>query len=329
MSLRIPGCSPTGSRSRPPWCSGSSPLRFLRSGDWKYVHQLEPLLFDLAEDPRELRNRAQDEPGRVAALRAELETLLAAGRPASASSRLDRDEAERLRALGYLSSGRLGEASLASLELRGPAPSALVDDIDRLARAGALARGVQPELAEPVYREFVARHPESPTLRRDLAQTLRAMGRREEARQVLEEVLEMAPCEAAARVELARLLGELHELGAQLEVLRGGVGTCSESDALLNQYAFALATNLRAELRDGEEAVRAARRALELGGDDRPMLLDTLAAAHAEAGDFREALRVSDQAIAVAERQRRSPELLASLRRSRASFQQGQPLRLE
>jgi tetratricopeptide (TPR) repeat protein len=180
-----------------------------------------------------------------------------------------------------------------------------------------------------VYREFAARHPESATLRRDLAQTLRAMGRREEARQVLEAVLEMAPCEAAARVELARLLGELRELGRQLEVLRGGVGTCSESDALLNQYAFALATNPRSELRDGEEAVRAARRALELGGDDRPMLLDTLAAAHAEAGDFHEALRVSDLAIAVAEHQRRSAELLASLRRSRASFQQGQPLRLE
>ena len=59
------------------------------------------------------------------------------------------------------------------------------------------------------------------------------------------------------------------------------------------------------------------------------MFLDTLAAGHAEAGDFAEAVRISERGIAIAERQGRSPELLAELRPSLARFQQGQPLSSE
>lgn len=310
---------------------GGSPLRFLRRGSWKYVHQLEPLLFQLDEDPGETIDRAAEEPERVARLRAELAELLAGmpAPPGAAPAPPDPAEAERLRALGYLGSGRLEPERLDSLELRGPAPTELTGDIERLAEAGGLLRGGAPERAEPVLREFAARHPHSASIQREYAQALRALGRGQEARRALERALDASPCDAAARVELADLLAELREAEARLLVLRAGVGHCSESHALLNRYAFSLATSPDPALRDGQEALRAARRALELAGDERPALLDTLAAAYAETGNFAEAVSVSRRALAVAEQQGRSPQLVASLRRSLALFERGQPLRVE
>jgi tetratricopeptide (TPR) repeat protein len=50
--------------------------------------------------------------------------------------------------------------------------------------------------------------------------------------------------------------------------------------------------------RDGEAALRNARRAIELCTDGGKVLLPILAAAHAEAGDFEEAVRVGERGVA-------------------------------
>jgi arylsulfatase A-like enzyme len=308
---------------------GGAPLRFLREGDWKYLHQAEPELYDVRADPGELHDRAASEPERVARLRAKLEALLAAAPETTATSEvtLDRGESERLRALGYLDSGRLEPQRLDSLELRGPGARALAADIDRLSAAGGWVRAGLHERAEPVLREFAARYPGSRTIHRDHARTLRALGRSTEAREPLARALEVSPCDAAARVELAEVHAELGDRGAELEVLRAGVGGCGESVELLNNYAYLRATSPKAELRDGAEAVRAARRAIELASDERPVMLDTLAAAHAEAGDFDEAVRVARRAVELARRRRLSPQLVALLSESLAHFERREPLR--
>ena len=67
---------------------GTAPVRFLRRGSWKYVHHDAPELYDLAADPGERRDLASQHPERVAALRAELEGLLAGGRAAEAVATL-------------------------------------------------------------------------------------------------------------------------------------------------------------------------------------------------------------------------------------------------
>jgi tetratricopeptide (TPR) repeat protein len=65
--------------------------------------------------------------------------------------------------------------------------------------------------------------------------------------------------------------------------------------AAQNNLAWLLATCPEASLRDGKRAVGLARQAEELSGGKSPEILDTLAVAYAEAGDF-------DNAIAAAKR---------------------------
>jgi tetratricopeptide (TPR) repeat protein len=98
------------------------------------------------------------------------------------------------------------------------------------------------------------------------------------------------------------------------------------SASAYNNLAWILATGPDASVRDGAEAVHYATRACELTDWKDPGNLDTLAAAHAEAGDFESAVRVTQQAIEL-EKRRAPPALLPVLRAHLAEFQAGRPLR--
>ena len=80
--------------------------------------------------------------------------------------------------------------------------------------------------------------------------------------------------------------------------LRTGENDRIESLAL-NGWAWILATSSQKRHRDGARAVTFARRANELTHQKSAAMLDTLAAAHAEAGQFDEAVKVVQKAIAM------------------------------
>ncbi len=82
---------------------------------------------------------------------------------------------------------------------------------------------------------------------------------------------------------------------------------------LVNQLAWMLATANDASVRDGREAVALARHAVELSGGRQPAILDTLAAAYAEAGQFSDALSTARQARNMAAEQH-NPALAESIR---------------
>jgi hypothetical protein len=66
---------------------------------------------------------------------------------------------------------------------------------------------------------------------------------------------------------------------------------------MLDEVAWLLATYPDSRSRDGTEAVRLAEHASELTGRKIPALLDTLAAAYAEAGNFPQAINVGEEAL--------------------------------
>ena len=68
----------------------------------------------------------------------------------------------------------------------------------------------------------------------------------------------------------------------------------------LNNLAWIYATHRNPAYRDGTKAVQLAEKAAEINGLQRPDLLDTLAAAYAEAGQFDKARQTAQKAIELA-----------------------------
>jgi len=80
---------------------------------------------------------------------------------------------------------------------------------------------------------------------------------------------------------------------------KGALNTHSNNIAILNNVAWMLATDPPAGT-DREEAIRLANRAKDACEVIHPGILDTLAAAYAANGDFKQAVEWSEQAYALA-----------------------------
>ena len=91
-----------------------------------------------------------------------------------------------------------------------------------------------------------------------------------------------------------------------------------------NNLAWLQATCPVAALRNGAEAVQHALRANQLPGGGKPNILDTLAAAYAEAGRFSEAVGTARTGLELANRQN-NPPLADALRARIALYEAGKP----
>ena len=94
----------------------------------------------------------------------------------------------------------------------------------------------------------------------------------------------------------------------------------------LNNLAWVLATFPADPIRDGKRAVELAEKATTLPGGNIPVVLRTLAAAYAEAGDFSKATNTAQRAIDLATAQNNS-SLLATLRHELELYQARTPYR--
>lgn len=345
---------------------GGDVLRYVREGRWKYIHKLEPALYDVLADPGEARNLADERPEVVERLRGRLEELLAESpeAPGDAATPVSPEEAARLRALGYAAeagSGAAGEA-LDDLALAGPDPDARARDLTVFIHALTELANGNAEGAEPLYRDVWKRNPKSRyalaglihallALDRDdeaaellrkgleldpgsvgqrleLAKLLKRRGNPQEAERLLREALEIEPCVDRARLQLSQVL-RMRGLQAQrIEVLAGAPGSCPDTVISRNALAYALATVPDAALRDGPRAVRLAEAVVEETEDEHPDYLDSLAAAYAEVGDFGKALATERRALELVAGRELPPHLVEPFERHLAAFQAGEPLRV-
>ncbi len=103
---------------------------------------------------------------------------------------------------------------------------------------------------------------------------------------------------------------------------------CARPDdvALLNDTAWALATNPNASVRNGAEAIELAERAVRLSDGQEPAVLGTLAAAYAEAERFPEAAQTARRALELATQQNKLP-LVKSIKAKIPLYEAGTPFR--
>jgi spermidine synthase len=99
-----------------------------------------------------------------------------------------------------------------------------------------------------------------------------------------------------------------------------------DDPASLNDTAWMLATNPNASIRNGAEAVKLPERALGLSGGSQPAVLDTLAAAYAEAGRFADAVKTAKTALRLAHEQG-NDKLAEKLAARIALYEGGRPYR--
>ncbi|MFT5110024.1 MAG: tetratricopeptide (TPR) repeat protein, partial [Pseudoalteromonas tetraodonis] len=100
--------------------------------------------------------------------------------------------------------------------------------------------------------------------------------------------------------ELAGLLRDQGKAAEAMPHYRAVLEARPEDPLAANNLAWVLATHPAEAQRNGKEAVRLAERACEITGEKIPPLLGTLAAAHAEAGEFEKAVAVGRRAVEAA-----------------------------
>jgi protein O-mannosyl-transferase len=138
----------------------------------------------------------------------------------------------------------------------------------------------------------------------NLGEALRQKGRSDDAIAEYQKALQIRPAYAEARKNLADTLlqeGRVEEAITQLEQsLQLDPGDLEA----LNHLAWLLATSAQDSLRNGDKAMELARKANELtGGGKNPIVLHTLAASLAEAGQFPEAMETAQLALRLADSQ--------------------------
>jgi Flp pilus assembly protein TadD len=106
--------------------------------------------------------------------------------------------------------------------------------------------------------------------------------------------------EVAMHFQLASQLAGEGKIEAAIQNYRQALAVDSNNPVALNNLAWTLATANKPELRDGQEAVRLATKAVELTGSREPIMIGTLAAAYAETGQFTNAVEMANTAVVLA-----------------------------
>jgi tetratricopeptide (TPR) repeat protein len=133
-------------------------------------------------------------------------------------------------------------------------------------------------------------------------------------------VMMLKPNAEEALAQLHQIVLSLAKAPDGLQRLRDIAANAPDSPRMLDELAWLLATYPDSKSRDGTEAVQLAERACALTDRRIPALLDTLAVAYAEQGDFARAISTIEEALNLARSSgdtdaiKLSERILASLR---------------
>jgi tetratricopeptide (TPR) repeat protein len=160
-----------------------------------------------------------------------------------------------------------------------------------------LAIQERPSEAIRQFQKALAVEPGYTKAHYNLADIFFAQGRWDEAIEHYQQALKQMPDSVHAYYQLGLALqsrGRFAEAVAQLQKV---LELDPKHIPAQNNLAWLLATCPDGALRDGKKAVALAQQAVQLSGGNAPEILDTLAAAYAEDGNFPEAVATAQRAV--------------------------------
>jgi tetratricopeptide (TPR) repeat protein len=194
-------------------------------------------------------------------------------------------------------------------------------------RAGAtLTELGRPADAMPFLIRASELAPAWPEAQRRLALALSREGRTNEARQAYQKLDQLTPATAEGQRDLADMLVEGQQYAEAVRCYCEALRLKPDSETALNNLAMLRASCPQAEFRNGREAVQLAETACRLSGRRNPSFLGTLAAAYAETGQFPEAVKTMEQALALT-KATGADELIPIQTQMLEQFRAGKPYR--
>ena len=165
----------------------------------------------------------------------------------------------------------------------------------------------QPDKAITHYDRAIQLKPENGEFHYNLAVVLALRGRFSEAVAQFQRTLELMPNSVQGHYRLGLALQSQKKIAVAMAEYEKVLELNPKHALALNNLAWLLATCSEPSLRNGSKAVELARQTEQLSGGNQPNVLDTLAAAYAEAGQFGEAVETVKRALSLIATQNNKP----------------------
>jgi tetratricopeptide (TPR) repeat protein len=207
-----------------------------------------------------------------------------------------------------------------SLGLNSDQPEVYYNLANILAREGRLSEAVAH------YKEALKFRPDYLEAHNNLARALAEQGNLEEAIEHWQEMVRINPAESMLYSNLGTAYRRLGELDKAITHWGQALRLKPDYVSVLNKLAWLLATCENPNYRAGAQAVELAERGCELTAYEEPGLLNTLAAAYAEAGRFDDAVGIAEEVLELA-RLLGEEKLAADISKRLELYRQGQAYR--
>jgi len=168
--------------------------------------------------------------------------------------------------------------------------------------------------------------PNAPGLERERVMIIAETGDDAEKLEAARQAVVDAPHEATNYLTLGDCLVEAGEYSEAVDIYRKGLERDPKDWFICDQFARLLATCEKQDVRDGDTALQLAKEASEATKFQYPFVIETLAAAYAECGEFAKAVKWQRQAVRLADDLPRVPQ--QAMQQTLELYKQGKPLRL-
>jgi tetratricopeptide (TPR) repeat protein len=203
----------------------------LRLGRHKFVDAPKPELYDVVQDPHELRNIYENRKAVAAPLQQRLVAIRrTSAQPALAQKPLAPDAIQKLRSLGYLAWG-----NRASTLETGADPKDKIADYEKSRQAIVLTLSNRLPEALAMFENVLSRNPDFLDARNIMGLTQQKLGKHEDAIQTFRKVLEKDPANLAAHYNIGLSYTELRQLDPAVKELEVAVAIASSSGHAADQ----------------------------------------------------------------------------------------------